>query len=126
MMKRQTCRCGAVEGQIHGVLCSLEYCPQCDKQRLWMCRCGPDADRSPFISYPLICARCGELWPELFGVPDKEWEDYVEPSKRREILCRPCFDQMKAWTDEADYSSPDDVAEGSSSNQGPSIAEACK
>jgi hypothetical protein len=119
MMERETCRCGALEGQMHGELCSLEYCRQCGKQRLWMCRCGPDADRSPFVSLVswayTFCARCGKKGElEFFHTLPEEWEGYVEPDRCGKILCRPCFDQVKAWIDEADGSSPD---------QGPSIAE---
>jgi len=47
--------------------------------------------RVPFINYPLLCARCGVLWPELFMVPDAEWEYYIQEDKRGEILCEPCY-----------------------------------
>jgi hypothetical protein len=56
--------------------------------------------RVPFISYPSVCCRCGDLWPDFFMVPDEEWEKYVEPAQRGNILCRPCFDWIKRATDE--------------------------
>jgi hypothetical protein len=57
--------------------------------------------RIPWIQYPNLCAKCGGLWPEMFRVPDEEWQRYVEPSMRREMLCKSCFDQIKAWIDGA-------------------------
>lgn len=48
--------------------------------------------RIPFIEYPTICAKCGKVDPELFMVPDRIWEKYIQPTMRNEVLCRPCFD----------------------------------
>jgi hypothetical protein len=39
------------------------------------------------------------LWPEMFTVPNKEWEHYVEPRMRKEMLCRACYIQIKDWID---------------------------
>jgi hypothetical protein len=36
----------------------------------------------------------------MFGVSDDEWCRYVEPAERDKMLCRSCFDQIKAWIDE--------------------------
>jgi hypothetical protein len=55
--------------------------------------------RIPYIQYPVLCARCGKLWPDFFKVPDEEWEYYVEPEKRNEVLCRECYDYVKQVTD---------------------------
>src|SRR6266403_1806121 len=44
--------------------------------------------RIPYISYPIICQRCGILWPDLFSVPTKEWEYYIEPNMRRTVICQ--------------------------------------
>jgi len=33
-------------------------------------------------------------------VPDKEWKQYIEKGKRKEMLCAPCYDQIKIWIDE--------------------------
>lgn len=58
--------------------------------------------RVPFVSYPHICARCGELWPDFFTVPNEEWERYIQPDMRRSILCRGCYDEIKALIDNAE------------------------
>lgn len=57
--------------------------------------------RVPFILYPNICRRCGELWPDMFRVSDEEWARYVEPEVRGEMLCRGCWDQIKGYIDGA-------------------------
>lgn len=55
--------------------------------------------RTPFILYPNICRRCGELWPEMFRVTDEEWERYVQQSERHEMLCGGCYEQIKGYVD---------------------------
>jgi hypothetical protein len=35
--------------------------------------------RIPFVLYPILCGRCGMLWPEFFRVPDAEWQHYIQP-----------------------------------------------
>lgn len=55
--------------------------------------------RVPFVLYPNICRRCGELWPDMFRVSDEEWERYVQASERHEMLCRGCYDQIKGYID---------------------------
>ena len=116
--------CGCEEGEIHGFGCDVERCPFCGSQLIG-CRCcyeklGVDPNkepvysqglsnndekkwiamlqkkgRIPFIMYPNLCVRCGELWPPMFSVPDKEWEKYIAPTKRREMLCKPCYNYIK-------------------------------
>jgi hypothetical protein len=66
-----------------------------------------DKGRIPFIMYPNMCAKCGKLWPEMFSVPDKEWEQYVEKGERDKMLCKPCYDQIKIWIDESRGVPPD-------------------
>jgi len=56
--------------------------------------------RVPFILYPNICRRCGALWPDMFKVPDEEWEKYVEIEVRDEMLCWSCYYQIKGYIDE--------------------------
>lgn len=51
--------------------------------------------RIPYISYPNLCARCGMLWPDMFSVPDEEWERYVEPRQRGKVLCWDCYCEIK-------------------------------
>jgi hypothetical protein len=55
--------------------------------------------RIPFIVYPNLCARCGKLWPPMFMVPNDEWKGYVEPGRRREMLCRRCYGHIKKVID---------------------------
>ena len=56
--------------------------------------------RFPYIVYPVMCAKCGKLWSELFHVPDAEWEHYIEPGMRSQVLCRECYDYIRRVTDE--------------------------
>jgi hypothetical protein len=55
--------------------------------------------RVPYIVYPNVCARCGALWPELFRVPDAEWERYIQIDMRDKVICRACFDDIKRLID---------------------------
>lgn len=57
--------------------------------------------RVPWIRYPNVCARCGELYPDLFMVPDKEWRHYIPIGERDKILCRPCYDHIRQLIDRA-------------------------
>ena len=88
MIRRTTCGdCGVKEGQLHFLGCDMEVCPFCSDQLL-SCGCvyrklktSPgsgftdeqlkrwekllnDKGRIPFIRYPILCAKCGTLWPE--------------------------------------------------------------
>lgn len=60
----------------------------------------------PFINYPVICAKCGQLHPDFFMLPDQIWKKYVQPNMRNEVLCKSCFDFIVAVTDSA-QSNPD-------------------
>lgn len=124
-----TCHdCGCREGEIHEFGCDVERCPFCGGQ-LITCNCcyeilGIDPSkepvysqglseedfglwfallerrrRIPFIEYPNICVKCGKLWPEMFNVSDEEWEKYIEPNMRDEMVCRSCFDYIKKVID---------------------------
>jgi len=85
--------CGVNEGDLHQPGCDMELCPFCGDQLLscqckykklgidvspgsWAYSHGltdaqqkdwekllSDKGRVPFILYPLICAKCGALWP---------------------------------------------------------------
>ena len=55
--------------------------------------------RIPFIVYPNICVRCGELWPEMFRVPDDEWEHYIELGHQQDMLCLKCYNEIKTLID---------------------------
>lgn len=58
--------------------------------------------RVPYIQYPNICRKCGILWPEMFSVSDEEWKKYVRIGERDEMLCLPCYNQIKEWIDNPD------------------------
>jgi hypothetical protein len=114
--------CGVVEGELHELGCDMEWCPFCGRQLIF-CGCCHDLlktddelteeqeeqwwrflmerGRVPFIVYPNMCARCGALWPEMFNVPDEEWNRYVEIQHRKEMLCKSCYDQIRIWIDNA-------------------------
>jgi len=57
--------------------------------------------RIPYIQWPWVCGKCGKMWPDMFMVPNEEWERYIQKSKRDLILCKDCYDQIKAWIDES-------------------------
>lgn len=90
--------CGCREGELHLPGCDMECCPDCGGQ-LMVCDCLPVGRRFPFIEYPVICARCGKLWPDFFNVPDQEWERYIQPNMRDKVLCRDCYNHIKRLSD---------------------------
>lgn len=55
--------------------------------------------RIPWIQYPNICCRCGGLWPKMFHVSDEEWDKYVEPAMRGDMLCIDCWEWIKSAVD---------------------------
>ncbi len=55
--------------------------------------------RVPYIVWPCVCARCGELWPEFFMVPDTIWNKYVQIAERNKILCHDCFQEIVTLVD---------------------------
>ena len=103
MMKREVCGdCGVKEGQLHIPGCDMECCASCGGQSIWRGNCPSSTsmkERVPFILYPNLCAKCGTLWPEMFMVPDEEWERYIEPRMRGKMLCEACYTQIKEWVD---------------------------
>lgn len=58
-----------------------------------------EKDLIPYIQYPIICAKCGELWPNFFMVSDEEWEYYIEPSQRHRVICKSCYKRIKKLID---------------------------
>ena len=123
--------CGVPEGAIHKYGCDMEHCPLCGGQLITCrcayeflgvdCSPGTRAyrygltekqerkwldvlyrkGRIPYIVYPNMCARCGQLWPDMFHVPDEEWERYVEPKQRDKMLCWSCYCEIRRLIDEA-------------------------
>jgi hypothetical protein len=113
-----TCHdCGVDEGEYHLPGCDEEICPWCGKQYI-TCECAGGTEESttdeerqealerkgrwPFVAFPNVCGRCGELSPELFMVPDEEWEHYIPPAQRDGLLCQACYDRVRALVDGAE------------------------
>lgn len=117
--------CGAVEGEYHEPGCDMERCPFCGGQLISCDCCyeilGIDVSegtwayengltwgqsdkwddileqkgRIPWVQIPVLCALCGEVFPEFFRVSDEEWKKYVIPELQREVLCHHCYDAQK-------------------------------
>jgi len=100
-------------GQLVGCGCPFDRLPPSDQA--WL-EANPDADpppamnrrlraivrkkgRVPFIRYPVLCARCGVVDPEFFKVSDRIWRRYVDPGQWNSVLCRSCFDEIRALID---------------------------
>lgn len=118
--------CGVLEGGIHEHGCDNEACPECGGQLIacdccyeflkvdvspgtWAYNNGLTDEqeelyiaelnrlgRTPYFLLPNLCMRCGAKWPEMFKVTDEEWQSVVAPRNHRGMLCRPCFDEMRA------------------------------
>jgi hypothetical protein len=53
----------------------------------------------PYIQYPIVCAKCGKLWPDLYMVPNAEWEHYIQKDMRDKVICWECFDSIRKLID---------------------------
>ena len=128
--ERDTCRdCSVLEGENHTPNCFQELCPFCLGQ-LVTCDCSYtklEVDHSegtwayenglteqqlkqwtaileraglvPYWKTPNLCARCGETWPAMFTADD--WQLVIPPQYAKRVLCRQCFEFVKAVTVEA-------------------------
>jgi len=96
-----------LEGELHLEDCEFEECRYCGGAYVF-CDCAED-DRVPFVMYPQICARCGEMWPDEFTVPDEEWAKYVPWSMRECVLCRRCYKFVKAIIDSTPFPDADNL-----------------
>ena len=92
--------CGRREGECHRDGCPEERCSVCGGKRI-ACQHDDGGKRLPYIRWPRerFCACCGEPRPRGFHVSDAEWYKYVQPDKRREVLCRTCYDRIKTIID---------------------------
>ena len=59
---------------------------------LWRIECEKKG-RFPYIYIPHRCARCGELWPNMFH--DPEWTLVVDPCNRHLFFCHDCYALIK-------------------------------
>jgi hypothetical protein len=102
VVKKTSCpNCGTPEGKLHKRWCDLEICQLCRKQFI-ICMCDKKERkkaRVPFILYPQMCAKCGELWPKFFMVSNEEWEFYIQPDMRNKIICYNCYEYIKEVID---------------------------
>lgn len=97
-----TCHdCDAKVGELHQLGCDMERCPVCGGQLI---SCSENHykwvemgrfKRIPYIQPLVNCAVCGELFPDFFKVTDEEWDKYVIPSLKHEVLCEDCYEAMK-------------------------------
>jgi hypothetical protein len=104
MIKNNCHDCGVEVGEIHEYGCDMEYCPFCLGQ-LISCRCkGKQLDnleregRIPYFVIPHLCRMCGEKWPEMFTVSDKEWESTIPKNLWWEVICKECYEEIKEIT----------------------------
>ena len=74
--------------------------PNTPQTHEWLRRLN-EAGRVPYMIYPNHCGRCGELWPNMFMVPDEEWKKYIPIRHRDEMICQACYDEIKALIDGA-------------------------
>lgn len=51
--------------------------------------------RIPCMVDPLMCGRCGQMWPEFFMVDD--WHDVIPAHIAGQILCRECYETVKSF-----------------------------
>ena len=116
--------CGAKEGEYHEPGCDMERCPFCGGQLIscdccyellsidvsegtWAYENGLTWEQSakweemleekgkiPWVQIPVLCKLCGEVFPEFFRVPDREWQHYIIPPLRNKVLCRECYDKQ--------------------------------
>ena len=99
--------CATWEGGLHLLGCDLERCGLCGSQYM-SCDCerASDTPRVPYIAWNNICARCGEWGPGLFLVPNEEWQQYIECGRRREVLCRRCYEVICHWIETGPHQPP--------------------
>lgn len=121
--------CGVLEGEFHEPGCDMEICPFCRGQLITCDCCLEhlDLDASPgtytwehgltreqsetwdrilekrgrirFVTPTVLCARCGQVWPDLFMVED--WRDVIPLPYREAVLCRRCYADVRSYVLEA-------------------------
>jgi len=53
----------------------------------------------PYNIPTLHCAVCRCLAPLYFRVNDDDWQRYIKPDMRESIICRECYNKIKADID---------------------------
>jgi len=92
--------CETWEGGFHLPGCDLERCGLCGG-KYSSCACERTLDKPPvpYIAWNAMCTRCGDPTPTMFRVPNEEWQHYIEPAHRGDVLCRHCYDIIREWVD---------------------------
>lgn len=97
--------CGAGEGCLHLPGCDMEVCPRCLGQLLfdfcWEGEAEPMKQlelegRIPWLYIKPRCKLCGEHWDSDFTVSDEEWKAMIPPNLQKKILCKQCYEKLKA------------------------------
>lgn len=131
--------CGCYEGELHAPGCDMERCPFCGGQLIscdccykllgidvspgtWAYTNGLTEEQQtvwdemlvakglvPYIRFPNLCCYCGKLWPDMFRVPDEEWEKYIPLEHRGDMLCKECYDLIKEMIDRAELDRANEV-----------------
>lgn len=52
--------------------------------------------RIPHVNEPNMCHLCSQKRPNVFTVPDQEWEKFIPPDLQDKIICRSCYDELKS------------------------------
>lgn len=117
--------CGVREGEFHSPGCDMEICPFCLQQLItcgccyehlgldcspgtWTWHNGLNKEQNArwsrileaeglirFAREPNMCARCGEVWPEMFQADD--WDEVIPHPLKREMLCRRCYEAIRSF-----------------------------
>lgn len=100
--KERLCHdCRAKVGELHRLGCDMEECPICGAQLI---TCSErhfelveqgKCIRVPYIQSVNNCVVCGVLFPEMFSVPNSEWDKFVPPQLKDKWLCRQCYEELK-------------------------------
>jgi hypothetical protein len=104
--------CDVPEGSLHETYCEYDPCARCGEW-CYQCQCKrPQRRTMAYVDFPHVCPRCGTLWPQLWGTSDRVWRHYIEPRRRHEIICYPCFKEIARLTDGGKYAAKFGKAHG--------------
>lgn len=97
--------CAAIEAKgTSGLPASIYFGGLTDDQATEWDRILRKKGHISYIVYPVMCVRCGQKWPKFFRVSDAEWERYIEPAQRENVVCKDCFVWIKQATNRSNRS----------------------